>query len=342
MTSAAPIVEFATTGFFAPFTGGAKAAQSEAEGYDIQLFGVNDCLTPDVFNELRLAAEATSRIKLMTGLVNMVTRHPSVIASGMAPIQLLSGGRAICGVGKGDSSLGMIGRKPQLHADYVRDVTLLKSYLRGETTVINGADSRLLWLPEDYTPVPLEMFASGPKSIATAAAIADRVTLAIGANPDYIGWALDIIDESLAASGRTRDDIQIGACIPFAIEKDAATARDTLRPHILGWAHMSSFKGNDLSRQPEQLRKVTEVLRTEYSYDHHTIEDAPKSSLLGLATDEFIDWFGIVGTAEQVGERIMGLWDMGLRHFVVATDDVQRGRLAAEVIPLVRASVAAR
>lgn len=342
MAQRAPFVEFATTGFFPPFTSGAKAAEAEAMGYDVQMLGVNDCLTPDVFNELRLAAEATSTIKIMTGLANMVTRHPSVIASGMAAVQIMSGGRAICGVGKGDSSVGMIGLKPQPQAEYVRDAALVRAYLRGETTRINDADSRLRWLPEDYEPVPLEMFASGPKSIAAAAAIADRVTLAVGANPEYMAWALDIIDRSLAESGRTRADIQIGATIPFAVADDAASAREALRPHILGWAHMSSFRGNDLSRQPEPLRKVTEVLRTAYSYDHHTIEAARTSKIQHLATDEFIDWFGIAGTADGVAGQLLQLWDMGLRHFTVATDDVQRARLAKDVMPRVRAEVAAR
>src|SRR5690606_11507887 len=126
-------VEFATTGFYPPLSGGAAAQESEEQGFDIHSFGCNECLTPDVFTELRMAAEATTDIKLMVGVFNMITRHPSVIASGMAAIQLASDGRAICGVGKGDSSMGMIGRKPQRHDEYVRDASLVRAYLRGES-----------------------------------------------------------------------------------------------------------------------------------------------------------------------------------------------------------------
>src|ERR1700712_5232215 len=89
------IVEFATTGFFPPLTGALVAAETEALGYDIQVMGVNECITPDVFTELRMAVETTDHIKLEAGVINMVTRHPSVIASAMAAIQLASGGRAI-------------------------------------------------------------------------------------------------------------------------------------------------------------------------------------------------------------------------------------------------------
>ena len=91
-------VEFGTTGFCAAFSGAEVARESEELGFDVQLFGENHAMAPDVFGEMRAAAEATSKIRLLCGPVNFVTRDPGVIASSIAAVQIASAGRAICGV----------------------------------------------------------------------------------------------------------------------------------------------------------------------------------------------------------------------------------------------------
>src|SRR5438309_11735540 len=78
------------------------------------------------------AARVTERLKLATGVTNPVTRHPAVTASAIGTIQMQSGGRAVLGIGRGDSSLGAIGLAPApvpAFADYLEK---LQSYLRGE------------------------------------------------------------------------------------------------------------------------------------------------------------------------------------------------------------------
>ncbi len=42
-------VEFGTTGFCAAFAGAAVARESEALGFDVQSFGENHAMAPDVF-----------------------------------------------------------------------------------------------------------------------------------------------------------------------------------------------------------------------------------------------------------------------------------------------------
>ena len=69
-------------------------------------------LNADVWVELALAAAATERLRLGPGVTNPATRHPAVTASAAATLQEESGGRAVLGLGRGDSSLGQIGRAP--------------------------------------------------------------------------------------------------------------------------------------------------------------------------------------------------------------------------------------
>src|SRR5258707_569605 len=88
------------------------AEQSEAQGFDGLGFTDTQNLSGDPYAGLALAARATAHIKLGTGVTNPVTRHAAVTATSIATIQVESGGRAELGIGRGDSSMGYLGREP--------------------------------------------------------------------------------------------------------------------------------------------------------------------------------------------------------------------------------------
>ena len=217
----------------------------------------------------------TSHIRLLAGPANFVTRDPGVIASGVAAVQVASGGRAICGIARGDSAVMLAGKRPQRHDDLVRDLGFLQTYLGGGALEFGAERSSLEWLGDlPYTPVPVELVCSGPRTIALAAAVADRIGLSVGANPERIRWAMEIIDASLAEHGRTRADITVCAYLPIAVSSDRESGRKALVSRTAGWAHMSSFPGNDLASQPAILQRVTTKLRAGYDYRFHN-ESAP-------------------------------------------------------------------
>ena len=74
-------VEFGHLSWRPPFEGAERVAEDEQLGFDIRYFGDNTCYASDPFAEMRAAAEATSTIKLATGVTNTVTRHPSAVAT---------------------------------------------------------------------------------------------------------------------------------------------------------------------------------------------------------------------------------------------------------------------
>ena len=88
------------------------AQMVEALGFDSIVFADTQNITPEVWGQLMLAARDTERIELGTGVTNPGTRDAAVTASAALALQVESAGRAICGIGRGDSSLGKIGRKP--------------------------------------------------------------------------------------------------------------------------------------------------------------------------------------------------------------------------------------
>src|SRR5260370_1314985 len=81
------------------------ARRLEQSGWDGMVVADSQCVIGDSYVALAIAAQATSRIKIGVGVTNPVTRHPAVTAAAIAGIQELSGGRAVLGIGRGDSSL---------------------------------------------------------------------------------------------------------------------------------------------------------------------------------------------------------------------------------------------
>jgi 5,10-methylenetetrahydromethanopterin reductase len=330
-------VEFSTTGFCAPFRGAEVARESEQLGFDVQMFGENHAMAADVFGEMRAAVPATTRIRLLCGPVNFVTRDPGVVASAIAPVQIASGGRAICGIARGDSAVALAGRSPQRQADLERDLGILRSYLRRETVDFGVRQSRLEWIGDlPYAPVPIELVCSGPRAIALAARAADRIGLSVGGDPGHVRWALGVIDEALAACGRTRADVRIGAYLPIAITADREKGRAALRQRVAGWAHMSSFRGIDLAQQPEIMRRTTEKLRHGYDYRFHRADVPAENPNTKIVDEEFADWFGIGGPASYVVERLSRLVELGVSYFGTAFIGAERERFARDVMPAVR------
>jgi 5,10-methylenetetrahydromethanopterin reductase len=337
------MVEFGHCSWAPPFEGPRFALEDEELGFDLRYFGDNTCMQPDVFAELRDAARATTRIKLGTAVTNTVTRDPSAVATAMAAIQILSGGRAICGVGKGDSAVAYVGRKPQRHDEFVERSIRLRRYLRGETVTFPDFESRLEWLPEaGYSPVPLELWVTGPRSIKAAAAVADRIVLNVGVAPERIRWALGLIEEGLAESGRTRAEVQLGSAVRLYVNDDRAAAAEGLRTRVAAAAHMASLPGADLESQPDILRRTTSKLRDGYDYRLHPRQTAfagaaDENSNTRLVDAEFADWFGLGGPASYITERLAEMIAAGFDYFTfTALPREEREILATEVFPALR------
>jgi 5,10-methylenetetrahydromethanopterin reductase len=329
------MIEFGHCTIAAPFQAAKLAREDEDFGFDVRYIGDNHSIHPDPMVALFEAARATTRIRLGTGVTNTVTRHPSVLASQMASLQLASGGRAILGIGKGDSVVAMVGKQPQRHAEFVENTRLLRGYLHREKGALGRYDNGLAWLEgQNYTPVPIEIACAGPKTLHAAAALADRIQLTVGAPLERIRWALGVIDEGLAAAGRKRSDIQIGVFPPLVVDDSRAAAAERLRTGVAVIAHMSALPGIDLSHQPERLRNVTIRLREAYNYRHHNMEQA--NPMRDLVDAEFADWYGIGGPADYIVERLGAIVELGIDFIFLGTIPLaEREVLAAKVMPVI-------
>src|SRR5262245_26547850 len=106
------MIEFWRAGGSSDSTAVEMAARIEAEGWDGQMFMDSAALARDPYVLMGAWAALTKRIKLSTGVTNPFSRHLAVTASAVVALQEASRGRAVLGIGRGDSALAYLGYAP--------------------------------------------------------------------------------------------------------------------------------------------------------------------------------------------------------------------------------------
>ncbi|HYO32085.1 MAG TPA: LLM class flavin-dependent oxidoreductase [Nocardioidaceae bacterium] len=290
---------------------GKRAAAVEAAGWDGLLLADSQNLTPDVFIALTMAAAATSRLELGTAVTNPMTRHPAVVASAISSLQAASGGRAVLGLGRGDSALLQLGLRPQPRVAFQSDARRIRAYLHGHTVDEAGYPSRIQWLPSSgCRPVPLQIFASGPLLTADAALVADRLTIVVGARPERISARVQAAKASREAAGLDPASLDVGAYLIVGVDDDPTRARDLVRGNVGIFAH---FQRDDTALDPADEAVVAAVTQRWEEATHGLASSAQSGAL----TDDFVDHFALVGSHDHCVSRLRELFRVGIDHLVL-------------------------
>lgn len=314
----------------------------EADGWDGVALTENqtDCLM-----ELAIAAHATSTLKLGTGVTNLMSRHPSIIAAAFATLQVESGGRAMLGLGRGDGAMARIAMQPPSVNEFRRRLEQVQAYLRGDTVVIDGHESRLDQIP-GYGPikVPVSVAATGPRMIEVAATVGDRVTFSLGATVERLRWAIEHAREARRAVGMDPSTLSFGAYLCTAAHPDIKQARELVRNVTLTHFRFSIWDPATTATLAPEDREVADRLIAAYGGEREWHVGDPRGATQVAALDDaFIDRFAIVGTSDQVARRLRELEEIGIDHVMVMhyrgePDTVREAsqRFAREVIPQLR------
>jgi G6PDH family F420-dependent oxidoreductase len=202
--------------------------------------------SPNAWVTLGAAAQATSRIDLMTYVTCPIIRYrPAVVAQQAATLQLLSDGRFTLGLGAGENlNEHVIGEGwPPVavrHEMLAEAVQIIRELLRGDGyTTFHGeyfdVDGGRIWdLPEGGVPIGLAV--SGEKSVELAAEYAD-VLIATEPKPE-------LTERFEAAGGAGKK--KVGQMpISYGTDKAAAVTRahQLFRWFGLGWKVNADLPG---------------------------------------------------------------------------------------------------
>ncbi len=334
-------VELDLLTFPLPALAATMAQMFEGAGWDGVYFADTQNLAADVYVSLGSAAASTEHMMLATGVTNPVTRHPAVTASAIAAVQAASGGRAVLGIGRGDSSLGYLGRQPARVGPFEKYVAQVRGYLHGEEVDLGDVTSRNEWIAESgQPPVPIDIAATGPKVTAIAARHADRVTFAVGADPARLREAIAVVRSERAVAGLDPAGISVGAYVNAVAHPDIELAREIARGGTASFAHFSGMAGAPRTDSPDAA--VFETLGKDYDMAGHATAGASHAAAL---PDDFVDRFAIAGPVEHCVGRLSELIDAGAERLVLVPGSrdadqgelvASMGRLATEVLPQLR------
>ena len=152
---------------------------------------------------MALLADQTSKIKLGHMVTNPAIRDPTVLASAYATLQDISNGRMIMGVGRGDSSVRYVGRKPMKVADFEEALKMVKPFMNGKEVTWNDKQLQLKWVRPELPEIEMHVAGYGPKALAVAGRQGDGVIIQL-ADPDIIQWIMATARTAAEEAGATR------------------------------------------------------------------------------------------------------------------------------------------
>src|SRR5262245_56037055 len=269
-----------------------KAA--EACGYDS--FWMPEVWEHEAFSILTQIAMRTERIGLGTGVINVFSRSPALIAMSAATLDEISGGRFRLGLGTSGSRViedfhGIPYSKP---LGRLREtIEIVRMSLRGEQVDFAGDHFRLSRFKLGFKPlrdeIPIYVASLGRKALQQLGETAD------GWLP--VHWPIAKLAEGIAEirqgavrAGRDMSSIDIAPMVNCVVSGDAGRARKAARlPLAYYVGGMGEYYHDMLSRLG--LGEEADRIKSSWNAGRH-------KEAIRAVTDEMVDRIAICGSVE--------------------------------------------
>jgi 5,10-methylenetetrahydromethanopterin reductase len=282
----------------------ALARRAEERGF-ASVWVAETRMTRDGFVPLAAIAQATSRVKVGTGIVNVYTRGPVVVAISFAALAEIAPGRVLMGLGAGSPLVlapqGVAWKKPVTRLREYCDV--VRPLLRGEEVrydgefvQLDGAQIQDL-LAADASiakgEIPLVLGVTGRPAVELAGEVADGALYNACLPTSYLERARGWLAAGAARSGRDPAAIDVGMGIVSAVHEDSATGKDI--------AHR--FCGLYLSLFPN-IAKETGLDPELIAATRAAFEEGGVDAALRVVPRSVVDLLCAAGTPAECQERL--------------------------------------
>ena len=320
------------------------ARRAEANGFTHVWVFDSPVLWQEPFVILARILAETERVVVGPMVTNPGSRDWTVLASTFATLNDAYGPRTICGIGRGDSALRVIGRKPRTLAEMAEAMRVVKGLVAGETVDYHGTELRFPWVERGWD-LPMWGAGYGPRALDCIGRNADGFVLQL-ADPQILHWTRAAVMDAAAAEGRAPGSVATCVTAPAYVGDDIAHQREQLRwfggmvgNHV---ADLVKRYGESSSSVPKALTDYIRD-RADYDYSHHGRAGNPSTDFV---PDDIVDRFCVLGRVEDHIEKLTILRDMGVDHFAIyLMHDAQDETLDAygqSVLPVLAGTAAAR
>ena len=222
---------------------------------------------------------------------------------GAATLDRITGGRFLLGLGRSERSviqdkMGMPYGNSQAAMNAA--VSLVKRLLSGERVTDTEGPFTLRKACLATKPIqqnlPIYLAAIGEKGLRLAGAIADGILLNAYVPPSYVKYAVEEIRSAAQEAGRNPQSIDIACMLVIRLTDDPHSMMPTLKKRIVRLLD-EAFVGEILLKKGGFDPSILGPLRESYAKDEG-------KEAVGLITDEMVESFYLVGSAEKCKEGI--------------------------------------
>ena len=310
---------------------------AESVGFDCIGVADSQSLFRELVVSLTVAAMETERVRLGPTVTNPLTRHPAVMASAIASLHELSGGRAFLGIGTGDSAILNLGLRPARLATLREYIGALRSFLSGQPAEYRGREGHVSWSAES---APIMMSAEGPRTLRIAGEIADSVMIHTGLTPEILEDTVAHVRAGEWNVGKPLGSTEIWAFAKCNVSDDHDSAIDEIKMALAASAHHAFRFTLEGKHVPEHLHEAMMAIQGEYvPAEHEQVGDTRNAAITDEfgVTDYLADRFAVVGTPEECRAKVAQIAASGvdvLQITAISHDpgDIIR-RFGEDVIP---------
>jgi probable F420-dependent oxidoreductase len=256
---------------------------------------------------------ATNRMIVGPMVTNPGTRDWTVTASHYATLNDMFGNRTICGIGRGDSAMRVLGHSPTNLATLSESMHVIKELAEGREVTYNGTQQQFPWAKE--SKLDILMAGYGPKALAMCGAETDGFILQL-ADLDLAEWMINAVRTAASDAGRNPDDLYICVAAPAYVGNDLAHQRDQCRwfGGMVG-NHVADIveRYGDSGVVPEALTDYIKG-REGYDYAKHGKSGHDQTDFV---PDEILDRFCILGDEDAHIEKLKALEALGVDQFAL-------------------------
>ncbi len=256
----------------------------------------------------------TSSVKVGPMVTNPLSRELSVTASLFATLNDMFGNRTVCGIGRGDSAMRVLGRAPSSLATLGHAINVIRDLAEGREADYGGTKVKIPWVRDGRLEV--WMAAYGPKALKVCGAEADGFILQC-ADPDIARWTIGAVRAAAAAAGRDPSTLTICVAAPAYVGDDYAHMRDQTRwfGGMVG-NHVADLVARYGDTGDAVPRALTDYIKARHGYDysHHGKADNPSTDFV---PDDIVDRFCLLGPPERHVDRLAELREIGADNFSV-------------------------
>jgi 5,10-methylenetetrahydromethanopterin reductase len=281
------------------------ARRAEAAGFE-SAWVAETRLTRDAIAPATAIALGTERLRVGTGIVNVFTRNPVLLALTFATLDEIAPGRIVMGLGAGSPLV----LAPQ-GIGFDRPLTRLREYceviprlLAGEPVTYSGQYVQLdAARIEDVlarsggvgprTGIPLYLAATGPRAVEYAGEVADGVLLNVCLPARYVRERKERLAAAARRAGRTSSSIEIAMCIVVSPHQDPRRGRDAARRFIA--VYLSMFP--NVARETGLEAAFVGTLRDAFA-------SGGVDSAAPLVGDDVVDLLSASGSVEDCRARL--------------------------------------